>query len=340
MFSRIYIEKEALQYDRTQILLRKYAHIDQVICSHYGEIFNLKQQNFRTQKKFPALIIAVKKGKKILETPENFGIGGKQNYYFSHMQNCLYDCRYCFLQGMYNSANYLWFVNYEDFMSDINQLTSYNNISDNADADLKNNHYFFSGYDADSLVFESLTNFAQEFIGFFRDKPQAILELRTKSVNIKNIISAQLAPNIVTAFSFTPQEMSEQIEHKVPPVASRIKAIENLSKLGWKIGLRFDPIIYHPNYHKLYKKLFNDIFAKLEMQQLHSVSVGMLRFPKKMHEKILKLYPQEQILTHKLSKQNNHISYSNELEQEMLYNILQELSLYGVSKEKIFSCSA
>ena len=31
------------------------------------------------------------------------------------MYNCLFDCRYCFLQGMYNSSNFVIFVNYEDF---------------------------------------------------------------------------------------------------------------------------------------------------------------------------------------------------------------------------------
>ncbi|SVD49612.1 uncharacterized protein METZ01_LOCUS402466, partial [marine metagenome] len=50
-----------------------------------------------------------------MATPEGYGIGGKNNYYFSHMLNCIYDCRYCFLQGMYRSAHYVLFVNYDEF---------------------------------------------------------------------------------------------------------------------------------------------------------------------------------------------------------------------------------
>ena len=46
----------------------------------------------------------------VLKTPDNFTIGFKKNYYFSHMLNCIYDCKYCFLQGMYNSANYVLFI--------------------------------------------------------------------------------------------------------------------------------------------------------------------------------------------------------------------------------------
>ena len=38
------------------------------------------------------------------------------------MLNCIYDCNYCFLQGMFNSANYLVFVNYEDYFKEIEKI--------------------------------------------------------------------------------------------------------------------------------------------------------------------------------------------------------------------------
>ena len=38
------------------------------------------------------------------------------------MLNCIYDCKYCFLQGMFNSANYLVFVNYQDFFLQLMKL--------------------------------------------------------------------------------------------------------------------------------------------------------------------------------------------------------------------------
>lgn len=327
MFSRIYIEKEALSYPVVKKILQKYNNISKVICDHYGEIFNIKNQNFRTQKQFPALIIAVKKGNRVLETPEGFGIGGNNNYYFSHMQNCLYDCRYCFLQGMYHSANYLWFVNYQDFMADINDIIVKNNQPS----------YFFSGYDCDSLVFESITSFAKEFLTFFKNYDNAILEFRTKSVNIKAIENFAVIKNAVIAFSFTPSEISKMIEHKVPPVKNRIKAMQKLSNLGWQVGLRLDPMIYHKEYQQLYKKLIADIFAGLNINNLHSVSVGPLRFPKKMHDRITRLYPDERILTDDLVQIDNMISYQKEIEEKLKNYVTKQLEKYIINT-KIFSC--
>ena len=329
IFSRIYYEKEALQYDRVQHLLKKYKNIEQIECHHYGEIFNLKNQNFRTQKEnIPSLIIAVKKGKKVLPTPEGFGIGGSQNYYFSHMQNCLYDCRYCFLQGMYNSANYVWFANYEDFFAELTEANSTD----------EKQKYFFSGYDCDSLVFESVTNFVAEFFPFFQKNKNAIFELRTKSVNIKALLDRKPIENLIIAFSFTPEEISKKTEHKTPPIRSRIKALQNLAKQGWKVGIRLDPLIYKEDYQVFYQNLLTDIFTDLERKNIHSISIGPLRFPKKMHEKIQKLYPEENLLTEDLEQRGNMISYGEDKEKEMQIFIRNELKRH-VEDKLIFSCN-
>ena len=36
-------------------------------------------------------------------------------FYTTPMLNCLYNCEYCFLQGMYSSGNIVIFVNQNDF---------------------------------------------------------------------------------------------------------------------------------------------------------------------------------------------------------------------------------
>ena len=122
MIETIYIETEIRSHPRTESILSRFSRARIVECERYGEVFNPKKQNFRLQKMKPALILARKHGNFILDAPEGFGIGGRKNYYFSHMLNCIYDCRYCFLQGMYRSANYVLFVNYEDFQNEIKKL--------------------------------------------------------------------------------------------------------------------------------------------------------------------------------------------------------------------------
>ena len=52
MIETIYIENQIRKHHRTDEILSKFKKkIDVVYCDHYGEIFNIKSQNFRIQKK-------------------------------------------------------------------------------------------------------------------------------------------------------------------------------------------------------------------------------------------------------------------------------------------------
>ncbi len=115
----IYIENAAKSHPKTYDIIKRIKYKNIIYCHSYSEVFNSNNQNFRIQKELPSLILAYKKKNFIHKAPEKFTIGFKNNYYFSHLLNCPYDCKYCFLQGMFNSANYVLFVNYEDFYSNI-----------------------------------------------------------------------------------------------------------------------------------------------------------------------------------------------------------------------------
>lgn len=187
------------------------------------------------------------------------------------MLNCLYDCRYCFLQGMMQSANYILFVNYEDF-----GLAIENHSNEHPGQPV----HFFSGYDCDSLALEPVTGFAAHFLPFFADLDNAWLELRTKSTQIRSLLETRVIPRCIVAFSFTPETVAGAVEHKAPNVQRRIEAMLRLQQ-GWLLGLRFDPIIYQVGY----QQLFECIFRHLDLQRLHSVSLGVFRLPENYYKK-------------------------------------------------------
>ena len=327
MIEIIYFEESISEHPRTLGIFERFPQATRVPCSNYQEVFNPHGQNFRLQKKKPSLILAQKEGNFALPIPESYGVGGKTNYYFSHMLNCLYDCRYCFLQGMYSSANYVLFVNYEDFLKDIVQKTS----------ESPEPAWFFSGYDCDSLALDSISQFSSFFLPHFSKLSNSYLELRTKSVNIKPLLKSEAVPNIITAFSFTPQEISEQIEKGVPSVNSRIEAMKKLTSHGWQIGLRIDPIIDCSNFTDRYTNLFQNIFSNIPEEQIHSVSLGAFRMPSTFFKKIEKLYPEEKLFAGPFQKQGNSISYKKELERERKDTCINLLKKY-TSVQKIFSC--
>ena len=244
------------------------------------------------------------------------------------MLNCLYDCRYCFLQGMYPSAHYLLFINFEDFFREIGDVT---------DQNPNDGSWFFSGYDCDSLALENLTGFVASALPFFANRSNAFLELRTKSINLKTLAKTEPLPNVVTAFSFTPAEISESLEKGVPSVHARIRAMNKLAEQGWLIGLRLDPILDCQDFDKRYGKLIDDLFSKLPENAVHSVSLGPFRLPDPFFKRMERLHPEEALFAGDFEKRGRSVSYGKEVERERI-GICRDLVLRHMPKEKLFIC--
>jgi len=305
----IYIESEIAGHERTRRILARFPHAVQVQCDRYGEVFNPKSQSFRLQKRDPALILARKHGHLVMPTPAGYGVGGRRNFYFSHMLNCVYDCRYCFLQGMYRSAHHVVFVNYEDFTAAIQER-----LDEAPDEDA----WFFSGYDCDSLAYEPVTGFVEHILPEFAKRPRAWLELRTKSTQVRALTRHEAVDNVVVAFSFTPQQVSDLLEHGVPPVDRRIDAMARLQRAGWRIGVRFDPLIYNEAYREQYADLFQRIFSEVSGDAFHSITLGAFRLPPDYLKTMRRVYADEPLFSGPLQRNGGLMSYPPELEAEML----------------------
>jgi spore photoproduct lyase len=329
MFNTIYIEAQVADHPRTRDICARFPQAARVICKRHGEVFNPKSQNFRLQKRKPALILARKHDHRVLQTPAGYGIGGSTNFYFSHMLNCLYDCRYCFLQGMYRSAHYVLYVNYEDFAADIDRTL---------ETTANRTCWFFSGYDCDSLALEPVSAFTQYFLPYFASRPRAHLELRTKSTQVRSLLHRTPLPNAVIAFSFTPAEMHQALEHRVPTIERRLEAMRQLQQAGWPLGLRFDPLIYQDDYRNQYRRLFRQVFSRLDTSRLHSVSLGTFRLPRPYFKNIVGLYPDDPLFAGSFAESSGMVSYPAAVEQELTGFCTAEL-LQHIPESVLFPCT-
>ena len=339
MFNTIYIEEAARDHPRARAILKRLRGRTVIECRHYGELLNRKSQNFRLQKARPALVLAEKRGERVLPAPAGYGIGARRNYYFSHCLNCVYDCRYCFLQGMYRSAHIVLFVNYEDFVGDIKRAA--------AAAAPGEAVHFFSGYDGDSLALEPLTGFARHFVPALDGIADAWLELRTKSAQTWGLLDMPPSPRCVVAYSFTPDAIAAATEHGVPPIARRLAAIKRLQRHGWRIGLRLDPLIDCADFDARYRGLLETLFEVVDADALHSVSFGPFRMPAGYFERMVQLYPREKIFAAALKKStgksggqsNNMVGYGERREADMRERLRDMLTQY-TRPQMLFPCVA
>lgn len=326
MYKTIYIEEQVRDLALTKSILNRFSSANKVACDSYSEIFNRKSQDFRLQKSNPSLILAQKNYRHVLPAPAGYSLGCPHNYYFSVMMNCVYDCRYCFLQGMYRSAHHVLFVNYEDFADAIVSTARLHNDSD---------VWFFSGYDCDSLAMEPFAGVADFCLNLTQKEKNIWLELRTKSTQIRSLLNRSPINNVVVAFSMTPRKISEQLEVKVPLLSKRIFAIQQLQEAGWNVGIRIDPLIYASDYKQQYGELFEEVFSVLDVDLVHSVTYGGFRMPRDFFRTIERLYPDDKFIAQPFAESGKHISYPKRIEQEMAKWCLEELIKY-IDIEKIY----
>ena len=187
------------------------------------------------------------------------------------------------------------------------------------------------------MAFEKITGFAEKALEFFTNFSSVELELRTKSIVSETLLKRSPISNCIVAYSLSPSNLAGVLDNKAPSIERRVNALKTLAKNGWPVGLRFDPLIYCSGWENLYSELIQDIFTDINIDKVHSVSHGPLRFPKEMYKKITSLYPDDKLFSFPMETKGGIVSYGKDIEQEMSLFLQEELEKY-TTKKKIFRC--
>lgn len=321
-YSHIYIEEEALEYPLTKDIISHFPNAKIIRITHYKDIFNRSKQDFLMQKQAQSLILAVNHqeliypGARFCQSFDN-----EHFYYTSNIMNCIYDCEYCYLQGMYPSGNMVIFVNLEDYFKEVSKILE------------QHSAYICISYDTDLLAIENLTKITQRWIDFTVANPGLTIEIRTKSMYPVDKLNNASHPNVIFAWTLSPEEITVY-EHKAPSLQNRIDAIKNAINNNCTVRLCFDPMIYVPDYQKHYANCYQTVFSQISADQIFDVSYGLFRissdYLKSMRKKRncpITAYPYENT--------KGSCSYEQKKSDEMLNFARFELSKY-ISQNKLY----
>ena len=102
-------------------------------------------------------------------------------------------------------------------------------------------------------------------------------------------------------------------------------------------SLRFDPLVYTPDYRERYRRLFADVFAVARGDGVHSVSLGPFRLPRAFFHRVERLYPDEPLFAGAFEDHGGMMTYPRGLEAEMLDFCSEEI-LRHVPRDVFFPC--
>ena len=331
-FSHIYIEEALLGGEEAEAILWKFPKAKCIPIRHYKDLFNRRKQNRALQEKSRKLILAKKEGQRIYPgAPVCQSFSESAFYYASLLMNCPFHCEYCYLQGMYPSANLVLFLNLEDYFSDCQRLIKE-----------KGSLYLCISYDTDLLALEELYPFVERFARFLEEEPDLRIEVRTKAGGeslFRRLLKMQLSEDakkrLIFAFTLSPEKIVSEAEHGTAGLKGRLKAIKMAMEEGFTLRLCFDPMLYHADWESLYTELLETVFREIPMEKLYDVSVGSFRISESYLKAMTKACGASPYTSFPYENTDGYYHYSKELLLKM-EGFLEQRLLEKLPKEKIF----
>jgi spore photoproduct lyase len=198
---------------------------------------------------------------------------------------CPMDCTYCVLQEYLESPVITLDVRLPEIFQSVKSML----------ADQPRRFFRFgTGELGDSLALDSLTGLSENFIRFFTGRKNALIELKTKSVNIDGVLKIPPGHSVLS-WSVNPDPAIRTQEFHTPHLQARIEAARQCMEKGYVLGFHFDPILHIPDWENLYCDVVHQIFSSLRPERIAWISLGSLRFPPALKPVIESRFPRSRI---------------------------------------------
>lgn len=215
------------------------------------------------------------------------------NYYVLNlMTNCPLDCTYCILQEyLENNPVLKLFVNIEDALEQIEKI-----YQENRGTPIR----IGTGELSDSLALDNIARFAEILIPFFEERKGLLLELKTKTNRIQNVLKFKEIKNTIVSWSLNPQNIIDEEEFYSASLDERLKAASQCQRQGFKTAFHFDPIVYYEGWERDYKRVIKKLFDHISPENIPWISLGGFRYRPSMKTLVNSRFPNSKLMAGEL----------------------------------------
>lgn len=182
---------------------------------------------------------------------------------------CSLGCTYCVLQAYLNTPNLRLFGNIDDCFQELDQelLSCPGSL-----------FRIGTGEFTDSLLLDPWTGFSRSLIDYFCRRPNAVLELKTKTHFVRNLKGIDHGGNVVVAWSLNAESIVRREEGGAAGLRRRLEAAQRCAEWGYWLAFHFDPMIEFPGWQDEYAATLQMLFDAVDPQRIVWMSLGALRF--------------------------------------------------------------
>jgi spore photoproduct lyase len=238
------------------------------VISDPGQVFQVVSQ----------AIDPIQKGKEVLYLTRNKGAFIRDcpgtrfytccGYKILHIGTfCTMDCSYCILQAYFHPPLLQFFVNHEDMVSELAQVFDKPAIS-----------RIGTGEFTDSMIWEYGIDLSSLLIPLFGDQNRAVLELKTKTVDIFRLKHLSHNRKTICAWSLNTERVIREQERNTASLDARLRAAAACESWGYPLAFHFDPVVLYKGCEEEYQLVIQKLFARVSADNIVWISIGSFRF--------------------------------------------------------------
>lgn len=224
------------------------------------------------------------------------------------VDNCGYGCSYCSIQSFFDGK----------------QISFDNGFADklkNLQLDPDKTYHIGTGQSSDSLMWGNSHGVLDAVIDFAHKNPNVILELKTKSANVKHLIQSGAPKNIICTWSLNTPTLIRHEEHGTATLEKRLAAARQVADAGYIVGFHFHPIIHYDNYAVDYQSVVKQLTAQFSTDEVALVSMGTLTYIKSVMREIRKKAIPGQILKMPMVDADGKMSYPDDIKLSLFSHV-------------------
>jgi len=316
---KIIIEKDVKKSYLAEKFKKKFPALEIEEVNYYSEY--LKKNKFTVSELKKPLVFIVKEKWDFMKicpcTKHHLRCG---YWIFNLGFGCPLDCSYCYLQQYTNFPGIILPANIEDFFYTFDKFHK----------KLKKPIRIGTGEFSDSLALDDITEYSKKLIPYFRDK-NVLFELKTKSVNIANLLEITPSPNIIISWSLNSPQLIKTEEKASASLEERLRAAKKVQKHGYGIGFHFDPIIHTNDWKKLYSQTIKKLYSHAS-PPFAWISLGTLRSNRELKKICEARFPKSNIFYGELLLgEDKKLRYPDFIKREIYEKILKEIRFFDKS---------
>jgi spore photoproduct lyase len=234
-------------------------------------------------------------------------------YTLDAVRGCPFGCSYCTIQTFYGER--------AELESELSTRLS------DLDLDPDRRYHVGTGQSSDSLVWGNRGQQLEALLGFAAENPNVLLELKTKSDNVRHLLEARVPDNVVCSWSLSTETLIRNEEHFTASLERRMAAARSAADSGIRVAFHFHPMVHYDGWQAEYREVALRLLSRFEPTEVAFLSMGSVTLIKPVIQEIRRRGGQTKILQMELVPDaHGKLTYPDSIKVALFRHLYQQLA--------------